>query len=132
MHFVYAPEGADPQKWPFDPTRLMSPEVETIERHTGMSFGQWLEAVTSSSMLALHGLLYVLLKRTNPTLKWDQVQFCMADLDFELDPDEEAELVKTLSDKEAGGIATGPELAALEAYRAKGVEPSDEPPVGKD
>ena len=89
MLFVYSPEGADPKKWPFDPSKLMSPEAETIERHTGMTFAEWGASVPKGSMLALHGLLYVLLKRSDPTLKWDSVQFCLAEIDFELEPEDE-------------------------------------------
>jgi len=125
MHFVYQPEGADPLKWDFDPTRLMNPEVEAIERHTGLTFGAWVEAVGNSSVLAFHGLLYVYLKRTTPTLKWDDVQFCMADVSFDLTDDEKAQLVRTLVDKRDAGTITTQEQAALDAYIAEGVEPAE-------
>lgn len=99
MQFVYKPEGIEPRKWVFDPNRLMSPEVEAIERHTGLAFGEWMEQVGRGSFTAIHGLLYVLLKRQHPTLKWEEVQFCMADIDFEMSPEEIREARKHLESK---------------------------------
>lgn len=101
MLFVYKPEGATPRKWDFNPQKLMSPEVEVIERFTGLSFSHWIEAVGEGSFTAIHGLLFVLLKRQAPTLKWDEVQFCMDDIDFELEPHEKAQLRKELEAKAA-------------------------------
>ena len=124
MKFVYKPEGADPREWEFDPARLMSPEVEAIERHTGLAFAEWIEAVGKGSFLAYHGLLYVLLKRSVPTLKWDDVQFCMADLDLQLNDEEQAELVtRLLAKRDAGDIAPE-ESIYLDGLLAKGVEPA--------
>jgi len=98
--FVYTPEGADPQEWEFDPLKLMSPEAEAIEKHCNMIYGQWAQYVTQGSILAIHGLLYVLLKRSRPTLKWDEVQFSLSEVEFKFSDDEEAE-VAALSDEEA-------------------------------
>jgi hypothetical protein len=131
MQFVYQPEGADPIKWDFDPTRLMNVEVETIERHTGLTFAAWLEAVGNSSALAIHGLLYVLLKRREPTLKWDAVQFTMGEVTFELDDDERADLVKVLEDKVSAGEANESEKAALQQFYAEGVEAAEKVTAGK-
>ena len=85
MKFVYAPEGAEPKKWDYNPARLMSPEAEAIERHTGMTFGEFNVKCGQGSFTALHGLLYVLLKREYPTIKYDEVQFCLDDINFEPD-----------------------------------------------
>lgn len=119
MKFVYKPEGADPREWEFDPTRLMSPEVETIERHTGLAFTQWVEAIGNGSFLAFHGLLYVLLKRTTPTLKWSDVQFCMADIDMAMSPEEESDLVARLIEKRDSEGLDAAEGAYLEQILAK-------------
>jgi hypothetical protein len=133
MQFVYKPEGADPITWDFDPTRLMSPEVETIERHTGLTFMQWVEGVGNGSFLAFHGLLYVLLKRTSPTLKWTDVQFCMADIDMVMSAEEEDDLIARLTAKrDAEGLDSTEEayLAQVEAKRAATEEP--DAPLGDE
>lgn len=128
MLFVYKPEGADPRKWEFDPTRLMSPEVEAIERHTGLTFEGWVEACGKGSFIALHGLLWVLLKRSSPTLKYDEVQFCMADLDFEMDEQERAEMRAEL---EAKPDRTPAEERVLAELIESGVEAAEAPAEGK-
>jgi hypothetical protein len=131
MKFVYKPEGADPREWEFDPTRLMSPEVEAIERHTGLAFAEWLEAVGKGSFLAFHGLLYVLLKRTTPTLKWTDVQFCKADIDLAMSPEEEDALIVSLTEKRDTVGLDAAERAYLNQILAKREE-SDAAPLGED
>lgn len=113
MQFVYKPEGAEPRKWPFDPNKLMSPEVEAIERHTGYAFGEWIDQVGRGSFRAIHGLLYVLLKRTHPTLKWDEVQFCIEDIDFEMSAEEMRDARKALEARAADGPLNDADAAAL-------------------
>lgn len=113
MRFVYKPEGADPRKWDFDPYKLMSPEVEVIERNTGYAFGEWVDQVGRGSFTAIHGLLFVLLKRGHPTLKWDEVQFCMADIDFEMDDEEKVATRQKLEEKAQNGPLTEAEAEVL-------------------
>jgi hypothetical protein len=96
MDFVYKPEGVEPRRWPFAPYKMLSPEAELIERKTGMAFADFARVVTEGSMLALRALTFVLLKRSDPTLKWDSLQIAMADVDFELDDDEKRDGIKTL------------------------------------
>lgn len=127
MQFVYAPEGAEPRKWDFDPYKLMSPEIEVIERRTGLPYAEWMEHVGKGSVLALHGLLYVLLKRTTPTLKWDDVQFCMADVGWEMEPDEIADVVRTLEEQAANGHLSDDEAEYLVELRKQLPEAEPEP-----
>lgn len=125
MQFVYKPEGADPKAWEFRPEKLMSPEAEAIERLTKMTFGEWTRAVRGGSMLALHGLLYVMLKREYPTLKWDEVQFSLSEVDFELTDEETAELRTELEAKDAAGELNADEREFLEQLRAETPEPPE-------
>ncbi len=125
MRFSYTPEGAEPRSWDFDPNRLMSPEAEAIERHTGMTFEEWGTQVGKGSMTALHGLLYVLLKRSDPTLRYDAVSFCLAEVDFVLDDDETRQAIATL---EAKDDLTEAEQAALVALR-EAVDEAPKAPV---
>jgi hypothetical protein len=96
MKFVYKPEGVEPRKWDWDPDKLMSPEAEAIERHTKMTYKEWFDAIGRGSMLALHGLLYVMLKRSNPKLQWDEVQFSAGEVTFEMSDEEAAEALASL------------------------------------
>lgn len=135
MQFVYQPEGAEAKRWEFEPNKLMSPEAEAIERHTGLTFQEWGQAVTKGSILALHGLLFVLLKRSDPTLKWDAVQFCMDDLDFQLDDEETAQAIGNLESAAAVRELTADEQRTLDVLRAgqpEGEAPKDEAPESSD
>lgn len=140
MQFVYKPEGADPRKFEFDPTKLMNPEAEAIERVTKMTFGEWGTAVTKGSMTAVHALLWVMLKRSDPTLAYDAVQFSLADVDFELSDEESAEALATLEKRAATGeeltdgdrvmLAKLRESAPTEAPDAPDAEDDEEPTEG--
>lgn len=84
--FVYTPDGAEPRKWLHDPTKLLSPEAEEIERLTGMPFGMFMAQMPMGSMLCLRAYLYVLLKRETPGLKFESVQITFNEIDFEEAP----------------------------------------------
>lgn len=81
---TWHPEGADPVVWDFQPNRLDVVEAEEIEIKTGFTLVEWAEKVMRGSMLAVHALLWVLRKRADPTLRYDDVRFCAADVEFEL------------------------------------------------
>lgn len=130
MKFVYKPEGAEPRSWDFDPAKLMSPEAEAIERLTGMTYGEWGDAVTRGSITALHGLLYVMLKRGNPTLTYDQVEFCLEDIDFEVEDVEAEEIRVALEQRtEAGETLDTGDAALLEQLQSAQAEAAPKDPV---
>ena len=85
MKFIYKPEGADPRSWDFDPSKMLSAEMIAIERLTGFTWEEWIDACSRGSMLAVHALLYVLLKRSAPQLKPDEVQFTLDEIDMQPD-----------------------------------------------
>lgn len=135
MLFVYKPEGRedDPMKWEFATNKLMNVEAEAIERATKMTYGEWADAVTRGSMTALHGLLWVMLKRGNPTLTYDECPgFNLSEVDFELDDEESAEALAELEAKAAGGELNAAEKSMLASLRetapAATVESADEVP----
>ena len=115
MQFTYTPEGADTRKWPFQPGKLMNAEVEAIERQTGLSFRAWVQGMSDGSVLAIHGFLYVMLKRSIPNLKWDDVQFCMDEVNLEMEDDEIAQVRESIEKKVADGTATKDDLDLLES-----------------
>ena len=111
--FIYKPEGVEPKSWDFDPSKLMNPEAEAIERHTGMTFVEWVQSLGKSSMLALHGLLFVFLKREIPTLKWDDVQFSISEVDLEMSDEESAEALAQIEVRMANGESLSEEEKTL-------------------
>jgi hypothetical protein len=85
MLFTYRPEGADERAWTYVPDKLMSSEAEAIEKVTGQDFTEFNTALLHGSVTARRALLWVLLKRTEPTLRHSQVDFPAGavKLDFE-------------------------------------------------
>lgn len=110
MQFVYKPDGVEPRKWDFAPEKLMNVESEAIERVTKMTYTEWGHAVERGSVTALHALLWVLMKRSDPTLTYDAVQFSLAEVDFELSDEESAEALSAMDAR----VAAGEELSAQE------------------
>ncbi len=119
MRFVYEPEGAEPKSWEFNPNKLMNVEAEAIEKHTGMTFGEWTEKVRNGSILAVHGLLYVMLKRSTPTLRWDDVQFCLDDVDFQIDDADAEQAIVNLERELAAGSLSEEDGELLDSLRAQ-------------
>lgn len=113
MRFVYKPEGVEPKSWDFDPDKLMNAEAEAIERHTGWTYGEFVDKFGNASILAIHALLFVFLKRSTPTLLWEQVQFSMSEVDMELDDAEAAKAIAELTSKRDAGTLEPAEAAAL-------------------
>lgn len=87
-NFVYTPEGAEPMSWPWEPDRLMNDEAEAIERATGLKWSEFKTAIRQDSVIAIHGLLWVMLRREVDGLKYHEVKFSMSEISFELDDDE--------------------------------------------
>lgn len=121
MRITYTPEGADPKVFDFKPGKLMSPEAEAIERHTGLTYKQFADALGETSMTCTHALLYVFLKRGNPTLKYEQVQFCMDEINFDLDDEEAASAMTELQRRQGDRPLTDDEAEALKQLEERGL-----------
>ena len=70
----------------FDFANPSNKEVMQLERAFGGTFKEWSEAMGAGSILALTSLVYVVMRRTNPTLKFDDVEFSLGD-GFEMHDD---------------------------------------------
>ncbi|MFD9319284.1 hypothetical protein ACFWDQ_16570 [Streptomyces sp. NPDC060053] len=83
MYLVYKPEGSEePQRWRYNPRKLMSAERENIERLTGSTWSDFTKKVVEGSSLCRRALLYTFLKRSNPPLKFDDVDFAWDELEL--------------------------------------------------
>jgi hypothetical protein len=61
--------------------KIKAREAMDIESVSGMSFEQWGTALQAGSISALVGLIYMLKKRVNPTIKFSDVDFDLTDLE---------------------------------------------------
>ncbi len=84
MYLVYKPEGTEePQRWKYQPKKLMSAEREMLERYTGRNFSEFTVDVQKGNAKCRRALLYLYLKRGHPTLKFDDVDFAWDELTLE-------------------------------------------------
>ena len=95
MRITYSPSGGPVEEWEFDPTRLMVAELDAIEKVTGLTglnaFG---EALNNMSASALRALVWVIRKRADPPLRYENVDFAIGDLsigDDETPPKDDSE-----------------------------------------
>lgn len=73
-----------------DESTLTNREVMDIEAACGCTFGQWGDLLRANSMLATTALVWIALRRENPTLKFSDVEFKVAEVfapPVEEDPD---------------------------------------------
>jgi hypothetical protein len=80
----------------------MSAEREIIERRFDGTYGAWTKAVIEGSSLARRILLWMLLKRTHPTTRYDDVDFAWDELRVEYSRQELAEIRGKLSERFSG------------------------------
>lgn len=118
MKFIYRPDGvaeADQQSWPFEPNKLLVPEVIEVERVTGMTYEEWIDAMQRTSATAVRAFLWVMLKRETPTLKVGQVVFSMSEVGFDYDDDEKRDLIRQLEERVRDEALSDEQLANVES-----------------
>lgn len=67
----------------FDPNSVTNREAMALEKATGMTFGQWSDALVAGSALAMTGVLWLIQRRVLPQLKFSEVEFPIAGIDVE-------------------------------------------------
>jgi len=110
VFLVYTPDGSDAQRLPYTPRRMLSPEMEAVERVTSRPFSQFTADVLEGSALCRRALLWVLLKRQHPTLKFADVSFAWDELRLEYSRQEYEQFIANARD-----TLTGDEQAAAVA-----------------
>ncbi|MFE2323581.1 hypothetical protein ACFXD5_06605 [Streptomyces sp. NPDC059385] len=99
MYLVYKPEGNDePQRWRFDPKKLMSAEREALEKRTGKDYQDFIQGVIKGNSLCRRALLHMYLKRDHPGVRYEDVDFAWGELDFEHSRQELEEIRKTIAE----------------------------------
>ena len=93
MNIALKSENLGTYEWPsFKPNKIMSTEAEAIEGVTQMTFVQWGQALLNGNALCGRALVWVLLKRQNPNLRFKHVDFPIDELSVELDDEEKAKI----------------------------------------
>jgi hypothetical protein len=79
----------DGQEHDFDFGNPSNKEIMLLEKVYGGTFKAWAEAMADGSITALTCLAYVVMKRTDPTLRFDDVEFAIGD-GFRIEDDKAA------------------------------------------
>jgi hypothetical protein len=70
----------DGETFEASPEKLTNVEGMAVEKVTGLTFTEWTESLERGSMLGLTALVLVMRKRTNPELRFGDVEFELASL----------------------------------------------------
>lgn len=122
MIVTYTPADGEKREWAYKPNKLMAVEAEAIEQRTGWTYQEFGAQFLKGSTLARHALLWVLLKRETPGIRYDDVKFAVDEIDFDLDADERAATIIALQEKPD---LSDDERAALVTLLGDDVPPKD-------
>lgn len=96
MIVTYTPADGEKKEWRFEPRKLMSPEAEAIEKVTRWTFQEFSSKFLAGSMLAYRAVVWIMLKRENPPLRFDDVSICLDDVWVSFDDQETAQVREAL------------------------------------
>lgn len=107
MIILYRPEGGEERH--FDVKSVRTSEAQIVERTTDMKWGEIKRGVRDDDPTAMRGIVWVLLKRETPTLRWSDFDPLIDELVSRFDGREVAlyaeDVVKLPEDKREHAIA---------------------------
>lgn len=92
MIVTYTPADGEKRSWPYRASDLPSADAEDIEEVSGVLFDTWQFDLVKGGAKARHALLWVLLRRDTPGLKFQDVSFNMGELTVEFEADEKVRI----------------------------------------
>lgn len=96
---TYTPNGADPKVFDFRFRKLVLGECDEIEKRSGLvGIDAVEEAFMKKGSAVVLATLFVLLKRSNPTLKFDSLQITHEELHTDLDDDQAVDVLGLYDD----------------------------------
>lgn len=98
---MYGPGDGEKREWIWKPRDAPSFEAEALEDASGWDFPEFLQRFIAGSTRARRALLWVLLRREHPGLRFEQVSFTMGELADEYDDDEIAAARAALAEQES-------------------------------
>jgi hypothetical protein len=98
MIIVYQPQGGDAHRWDLTEIRILATEAEAVERVTDLDWQAARAKVVRGSMLALRAVAWVLMKRTDTTLRYGQFSPAADELSWEYSQAERAEIRKAVAE----------------------------------
>jgi hypothetical protein len=102
MYLVYRPEDGEEQRWTFNPKKIRAAEAEALEKRTGWDFEEFGLHLLKGSVLARRALLWTYLRRVHHTLRFEDVDFAVGEVELQYDKDE-LTLMREQVEKTHGG-----------------------------
>lgn len=75
----------------YDGGSFTNKEGMEIERVSGVTFDQWNKSLIDGSARAFTALIYILKRRENPRIRFDDIEFKFGDVEHIPDPDADAD-----------------------------------------
>jgi len=122
MFLVYKPSDGDEQRLKYNPNKMLSPEMEAIERATGRGWSEFSTAVVEGNALCRRALLWVMLKRQHPTLKFADVSFTWEEVSLEYSRQEYEAMIEHVRTTGSGDDQAN----AIDRFEAAMVDAIDE------
>jgi hypothetical protein len=113
MFVIYTPDGQDAQRWEWEPKKVRGLEAEEIEARADVTWDQFQMKLMEGSARCRRVLLWHLQKKTHATLKLEDVDYAMGELQVEFSAPELHLLRERLVDAE--GIDEAQRATALRA-----------------
>jgi lipase chaperone LimK len=103
----------------------MSPERELIEKLTGKLYAEWTQEVMRGGSRARRVLLYIMLKRQHPALRFDDVDFAWDELTLQQSKQEYDDLIAQIEGNET--LSTADIAMAVDKLRKDQLTAHDDP-----
>lgn len=94
MQITYSPDGGDSLVFTYKARLLKASQAEILEKRTGWTLEQFDAKVKQGSTLARKALLWLFMIGKHPSLKFEDFDFTVGDVEVQLDKSELAELLE--------------------------------------
>jgi hypothetical protein len=133
MFVTYTPAGETPREWVFKPGDMLNRESEQIEKVTGLTWEEFLQQLQKGLTMARRALLWTLLRRDHPVLRFSDIEFRQGELAVDYDRGELEEMRAGLLEPGAQARAekSGQDLDAMLAAVEAQMEKAREDPAPK-
>lgn len=114
---TYKPEGTERERvWDVDFGKIMSPERILIEKAAGCGWDECKRLFYANATAVVGSVMFVMLKREIPELKYAEFQFCDDDFEFDLtDAEARAMLAEVDAAEKSDSEAFDDEARVLQA-----------------
>ncbi|MFJ3663161.1 hypothetical protein ACIPPM_22150 [Streptomyces sp. NPDC090119] len=110
MIVVYTPEGEEPQH--YDATKLRTSEAVIVQRTVDKTWQEILKGLESDDLDAMRGIVWVLRKRSEPSLRWADCDPGVTELTTRMSNKEVEQVIRDAFDLSKAGDEVTPDMVA--------------------